>query len=126
MTDFILGFYVDRLDTKADPHIVWAGFTEAEREAHKEWIQKNLPQPPVNFHDTQAPVVITEPGRYLQANGKIFRVAQILGVMAYGYGQKPHPAYSDRLIDSPKPTWVYLDGNRMYEPEPANQLVRRY
>lgn len=98
MTDFILGFYVDRLDTQADPHIVWAGFTEAERAAHKAWILKNLPQPPVNFHDTQAPIVITEPGRYLQADGRLFRVAQIRGVMAYGYVQKKHPAYSDRLL----------------------------
>ena len=126
MTDFILGFYVNRLDVQAEPHIVWAGFTEAEREAHKEWILKYFPETPVNFHDTQAPIVITEPGRYLQADGRLFRVAQIRGVMAYGYVQKPHPAYSDRLIDAQKPTWVYLDGHRMYEPEPANQLVRRY
>lgn len=125
MTDFILGFYVDRLDTKAGPHLVWAGFTEEEREAHKDWISVHT-KTSASFHDTHAPIVITEPGRYLQANGKIFRVAQIRGVMAYGYVQKPHPAYSDRLIDAPKPTWVYLDGHRMYEPEPAKQIIRRY
>lgn len=126
MTDFILGFYVERLDTKADPHIVWTGFTEAEREAHKAWILERLPQPQVTFHDTQAPIVITEPGRYLQANGKVFRVAQLRGVMAYGYVQKRDPAYSNQLMDAHTPTWVYLDGHRMYEPEPAKQIIRRY
>lgn len=124
MTDFILGFYVERLDIKAEPHIVWAGFTEEEREAHKDWISVHT-KTPANFHDTQAPIVITEPGRYLQANGKVFRVAQIRGVMAYGYVQKPHPTHGN-LVDDHKPHWVYLDGHRMYEPEPAKQIIRRY
>lgn len=108
MTDFILGFYVDRLDTKVDPHIVWAGFTEAERAAHKAWILKNLPQPPVYFHDTQAPIVITEPGRYLQADGKDFE--NFLADM----GERPDGCTLDR---------INVNGN--YEPSNCRWATRK-
>lgn len=88
----LLGLRVSRSGSalcRPSSHVVWSGFSEADRTQHQAFILEKVAQPAhdgvTTFEPVESPVVVDNPGLYLTDKGKTIAITNVGRIDAFGH-----------------------------------------